>query len=112
MLSPAQGEQENESSRDPSLIATGRVSGCANRACPNRACPNQEPRQQRPKRHSAGPAEKHHCSRRSDARRQIQLQTQRRPDDMRRSEEHTSELQSHLNLVCRLLLEKKKKKNT
>src|SRR5207237_5726710 len=28
-----------------------------------------------------------------------------------RSEEHTSELQSHLNLVCRLLLEKKKKKN-
>src|SRR5260370_26090185 len=30
----------------------------------------------------------------------------------RRSEEHTSELQSHLNLVCRLLLEKKKKKKT
>src|SRR5260370_3952825 len=28
---------------------------------------------------------------------------------MQRSEEHTSELQSHLNLVCRLLLEKKKK---
>src|SRR5260370_16148680 len=29
-----------------------------------------------------------------------------------RSEEHTSELQSHLNLVCRLLLEKKKKEVT
>src|SRR5260370_19885379 len=29
-----------------------------------------------------------------------------------RSEEHTSELQSHLNLVCRLLLEKKKKNPT
>src|SRR2546427_5808836 len=28
----------------------------------------------------------------------------------RRSEEHTSELQSQSNLVCRLLLEKKKKK--
>src|SRR5260370_32901229 len=28
--------------------------------------------------------------------------------DRARSEEHTSELQSHLNLVCRLLLEKKK----
>src|SRR5688572_32197803 len=28
---------------------------------------------------------------------------------MRRSEEHTSELQSQSNLVCRLLLEKKKK---
>src|SRR5438477_8490121 len=28
-----------------------------------------------------------------------------------RSEEHTSELQSHVNLVCRLLLEKKKTKN-
>src|SRR5260370_27460371 len=27
-----------------------------------------------------------------------------------RSEEHTSELQSHLNLVCRLLLEKKKQR--
>src|SRR5260370_13509159 len=32
-----------------------------------------------------------------------------RPDGhVWRSEEHTSELQSHLNLVCRLLLEKKK----
>src|SRR5690242_4028480 len=30
----------------------------------------------------------------------------------KRSEEHTSELQSHVNLVCRLLLEKKKKKKT
>src|SRR5260370_25279970 len=29
-----------------------------------------------------------------------------------RSEEHTSELQSHLNLVCRLLLEKKKRPRT
>src|SRR5690242_118354 len=28
-----------------------------------------------------------------------------------RSEEHTSELQSHVNLVCRLLLEKKKEEN-
>src|SRR5690242_21852700 len=28
-----------------------------------------------------------------------------------RSEEHTSELQSHVNLVCRLLLEKKNKRN-
>src|SRR5690242_21309911 len=31
----------------------------------------------------------------------------RREDEIR-SEEHTSELQSHVNLVCRLLLEKKK----
>src|SRR5690606_40999006 len=31
---------------------------------------------------------------------------------VRRSEEHTSELQSRENLVCRLLLEKKKKKNS
>ena len=29
-------------------------------------------------------------------------------DDLKRSEEHTSELQSLVNLVCRLLLEKKK----
>src|SRR6476661_10822450 len=34
----------------------------------------------------------------------------RSPSPRARSEEHTSELQSHLNLVCRLLLEKKKKK--
>src|SRR2546422_5912496 len=34
-----------------------------------------------------------------------------RRDDVR-SEEHTSELQSRLHLVCRLLLEKKKKKRT
>src|SRR3989475_5059377 len=32
--------------------------------------------------------------------------------DPSRSEEHTSELQSQSNLVCRLLLEKKKKKTT
>src|SRR5690242_21111914 len=31
-------------------------------------------------------------------------------DTRQRSEEHTSELQSHVNLVCRLLLEKKKTK--
>src|SRR2546428_9929466 len=31
---------------------------------------------------------------------------------VRRSEEHTSELQSRSDLVCRLLLEKKKKKKT
>src|SRR5207237_5909431 len=37
-----------------------------------------------------------------------------RPHSLRRprSEEHTSELQSHLNLVCRLLLEKKKQQTT
>src|SRR3712207_7115577 len=34
------------------------------------------------------------------------------PTPRRRSEEHTSELQSRQYLVCRLLLEKKKKKNT
>src|SRR2546430_17047438 len=32
----------------------------------------------------------------------------KKPFDIRRSEEHTSELQSQSNLVCRLLLEKKK----
>src|SRR2546430_8827660 len=37
--------------------------------------------------------------------------TRRRPSKRRRSEEHTSELQSQSNLVCRLLLEKKKKKH-
>src|SRR5438477_5602879 len=33
------------------------------------------------------------------------------PRSIVRSEEHTSELQSHVNLVCRLLLEKKNEKD-
>src|SRR6266436_7274941 len=41
------------------------------------------------------------CARRSDQRREMPR--------VGRSEEHTSELQSRLHLVCRLLLEKKKK---
>src|SRR5207237_9330426 len=41
--------------------------------------------------------------------RTVRLSTSRLKGISRRSEEHTSELQSHLNLVCRLLLEKKKK---
>src|SRR2546422_3003756 len=42
------------------------------------------------------------------------LELGRLPDEARRqrSEEHTSELQSRLHLVCRLLLEKKKKRKT
>src|SRR5438132_7030824 len=35
-----------------------------------------------------------------------------RPEEGARSEEHTSELQSHSDLVCRLLLEKKKTKSS
>src|SRR5260370_10336440 len=42
--------------------------------------------------------------------REIQLFFRIRLQKKERSEEHTSELQSHLNLVCRLLLEKKKNK--
>src|SRR2546426_4522318 len=46
-----------------------------------------------------------------DARRHGDHRTVDEPaDHARRSEEHTSELQSPCNLVCRLLLEKKKKK--
>src|SRR3712207_8898840 len=41
-----------------------------------------------------------------------QLQVVGPGDDVERSEEHTSELQSRQYLVCRLLLEKKKKKET
>src|SRR2546426_9277436 len=38
-------------------------------------------------------------------------ESRHRPPSHERSEEHTSELQSPCNLVCRLLLEKKKKNN-
>src|SRR5436190_10009338 len=37
----------------------------------------------------------------------LRIPTAKKPQE-RRSEEHTSELQSHSDLVCRLLLEKKK----
>src|SRR5437870_12814912 len=43
----------------------------------------------------------------SSGRLQRRIDTSRQPD-CRRSEEHTSELQSRGHLVCRLLLEKKK----
>src|SRR5687768_17649891 len=47
-----------------------------------------------------------HLGRAIEARREVES------DDVAlRSEEHTSELQSRLHLVCRLLLEKKKTKN-
>src|SRR5215467_15721928 len=45
-----------------------------------------------------------------DRRRRDLLDRGQPTDRHRRSEEHTSELQSPCNLVCRLLLEKKKKK--
>src|SRR5437773_6647607 len=43
-------------------------------------------------------------------RRDRQTRKNRCSKESARSEEHTSELQSHHDLVCRLLLEKKKKK--
>src|SRR5690242_21109190 len=51
----------------------------------------------------------------SDVSAVVDLPEEQHPDRVRlrfRSEEHTSELQSHVNLVCRLLLEKKKTKHT
>src|SRR2546430_3512492 len=49
------------------------------------------------------------CARLSRRVRLWQLFLHVRHKSVRRSEEHTSELQSQSNLVCRLLLEKKKK---
>src|SRR5260370_6773355 len=46
-------------------------------------------------------------ARRAVARRGVGELVQASRAGRRRSEEHTSELQSHLNLLCRLLLEKK-----
>src|SRR2546430_2847434 len=48
---------------------------------------------------------------RADRRPRDQYSARSRPLEAGRSEEHTSELQSQSNLVCRLLLEKKKKKS-
>src|SRR5436190_2864860 len=49
---------------------------------------------------------------RSDDRVISSIEATAEPTTRPRSEEHTSELQSHSDLVCRLLLEKKKKKKT
>src|SRR5205814_3933460 len=49
---------------------------------------------------------------RGDAERRAQPPAESRGVKPSRSEEHTSELQSLRHLVCRLLLEKKKKKTT
>src|SRR5437588_3857141 len=51
-------------------------------------------------------------ARRADARVVSRLEDRHSRKEEVRSEEHTSELQSHSDLVCRLLLEKKKKKKT
>src|SRR2546422_7396122 len=53
----------------------------------------------------SGPASAH---RGGAARRAASSTCRAAPSPARRSEEHTSELQSRLHLVCRLLLEKKK----
>src|SRR5260370_9659341 len=67
-----------------------------------RSGPDQERLQGRSLEHRIGA----HARRAHPADRRRRRQgTRLRP----RSEEHTSELQSHLNLVCRLLLEKKKR---
>src|SRR5690242_21151008 len=51
-----------------------------------------------------------HCVKRDEDPNAETLWSWETADSSARSEEHTSELQSHVNLVCRLLLEKKKKK--
>src|SRR5438034_3691362 len=50
------------------------------------------------------------CSSSTKVLEKISHPRNRRLSNTSRSEEHTSELQSHSDLVCRLLLEKKKKK--
>src|SRR5690554_7651340 len=45
----------------------------------------------------------------AEARQKREIETIRAREEAERSEEHTSELQSRPHLVCRLLLEKKKK---
>src|SRR5256885_13255550 len=58
-----------------------------------------------------GDGNSHYCRRPAWLRARLCLNSPNRRHVGRRSEEHTSELQSPCNLVCRLLLEKKKEKN-
>src|SRR2546422_924009 len=75
----------------PPSLGPGRPSHSASRICASATCASASLQRRPP------PG--------SDKRR-------RRPTPTPRSEEHTSELQSRLHLVCRLLLEKKKNKQT
>src|SRR5260370_32624068 len=65
-----------------------------------------------PRLRPAAPRPNRRCSARAPESRRSAVRSPATPRLWRtsatRSEEHTSELQSHLNLVCRLLLEKKK----
>src|SRR2546427_10272110 len=61
--------------------------------------------------HDALPISKPMCGPQRQAGRRAGLRGPRLPRPTTRSEEHTSELQSQSNLVCRLLLEKKKQIN-
>src|SRR5690606_41281017 len=61
-------------------------------------------------RAAAAPAAGAVTQRAAGARLAAALGRTRLPAELARSEEHTSELQSRENLVCRLLLEKKKHK--
>src|SRR5260370_6137122 len=97
-------------------IMCGRLSISGTRWCGNTNAPLTIGS---PKR---GPMAKTHCavthqseqdcaSRKFPARMQRCCISYSTESQFHRSEEHTSELQSHLNLVCRLLLEKKKNVN-
>src|SRR5687768_17957018 len=63
----------------------------------------------RAKRGNSGQG-RHQAGRIAASSRATSVTRRSRSPDETRSEEHTSELQSRLHLVCRLLLEKKKKK--
>src|SRR5690348_17776323 len=86
------------------LFRSGRYAPFA--AAPPRRCGNSA-------RHAAGsfppsPSRRRHA-RRAPAARISRQHGRHYREPSRRSEEHTSELQSPVHLVCRLLLEKKKK---
>src|SRR2546430_8049541 len=57
-------------------------------------------------------ASERHAVSRTETEDKFTRKSPERKDAQTRSEEHTSELQSQSNLVCRLLLEKKKKQPT
>src|SRR5690606_41424572 len=81
---------------DPGAAHSARLSRRARGRAPRRAQPLETLLEGR----------RRHLSRMA-ARRSVAVRQRRRAAPLRRSEEHTSELQSRENLVCRLLLGKK-----
>src|SRR5947207_11559331 len=82
---------------------------CSGSSTPSGACTSCTSTTHTPRKGSCQPPGRHGPSKSTCTLRSSTIAVRAASPPRERSEEHTSELQSHSDLVCRLLLEKKKK---